>query len=346
MKNKWSKFGERLSRPTGAAELMEDLGLVAALKNNVLLLGGGNPGNIPEIQVLIRNRLAEIAVSESSSISMFGSYSHPKGDIEFRKGLASLLESEYGWSLTSENILLTNGSQTGFFLLFNLLAGEFSDGGFKKILLPVTPEYIGYTDVGLSEHMFVSYRPEIEEISERIFKYRVNFDALQIGNDIAAICVSRPTNPTGNVITDQELRKLDELARDAGIPLVIDSAYCLPFPNIMFTEATPLWNDNVIMTMSLSKLGLPGIRTGIIIAKEELIGAMSNITAVHSLAVSSAGPVIVQPWIDSGEIIEISRHHVVSIYKNKLQIACEILKREIAGVQFKVHVPEGAFFLW
>lgn len=50
------------------------------------------------------------------------------------------------------------------------------------------------------------------------------------------ICVSRPTNPTGNVITDEELLKLDALANQHGIPLVIDNAYGVPFPGIIFMK--------------------------------------------------------------------------------------------------------------
>ncbi|MEA7931692.1 aminotransferase class I/II-fold pyridoxal phosphate-dependent enzyme, partial [Salmonella enterica subsp. enterica serovar Montevideo] len=41
-----------------------------------------------------------------------------------------------------------------------------------------------------------------------------------------------PTNPTGNVITDEELMKLDRLANQHNIPLVIDNAYGVPFPGI------------------------------------------------------------------------------------------------------------------
>ena len=346
MTNNWSKFGDRFARPTGASELMEDLGLAAALKSDVLLLGGGNPGIIPAMQTLFRDRLVEIAASQSNSTEMFGNYSHPKGDIEFRKALASLLKREYGWSLSTDNILLTSGSQTGFFLLFNLLAGEFSDGEFKRILLPVTPEYIGYADVGLHDNMFVSQQPEIEEQADGFFKYRINFETLEITEDIAALCISRPTNPTGNVITDKELQKLDELAKQAGIPLIIDNAYGLPFPQIIFSGASPFWNNNVIMTMSLSKLGLPGMRTGIIIAKEEIIAALSNITAVQSLAVSTVGPVLVQPWLENGEIIDISRRYITSFYEKKSRYASEILKAGLEGLSFRIHVPEGAFFLW
>ena len=51
------------------------------------------------------------------------------------------------------------------------------------------------------------------------------------------------------MVTDKELQRLDELAKQAGIPLIIDNAYGLPFPQIIFSGASPFWNNNVIMTM-------------------------------------------------------------------------------------------------
>ena len=343
---KRSKFGERFARLTGAGELMEDLGLATAGEHDAFLLGGGNPGKIPAMQSLFRRRLVEIAASDSDTDQMLGKYPHPKGDIAFRTALAGLLSREYDWPLSADNIALTGGSQSGFFLLFNMLAGEFSDGTFKRILLPVTPEYVGYTDVGLDEKLFVSQRPEIEDRPDGFFKYRVNFDTLDIAADVAALCVSRPTNPTGNVIADEELLQLDEMARRAGIPFIIDNAYGLPFPRIVFTEATPFWNENVVLCMSLSKLGLPGIRTGIIIAHEEIVEALSHMTAVQNLAVASAGAVLLQPWLENGEIIDISRRFITPFYEEKAKAACKVLKRELEGIPYKIHVPEGAFFLW
>ena len=63
-----------------------------------------------------------------------------------------------------------------------------------------------------------------------MFKYHVDFSKLQVTEKTAAMCVSRPTNPTGNVLTDDEVEHLDEIAQAADIPLIIDGAYGLPFP--------------------------------------------------------------------------------------------------------------------
>ena len=346
MFRKYSKFGERFTRLTGTAELMGDLGRVISGEYKGFLLGGGNPGTIPEMVELFQRRFRDIGSSADEIQRMVGNYAHPRGDIGFRTSLAGLLRREYGWPLSADNIALTSGSQTGFFQLFNMLAGEFSDGSRKRILLPMTPEYAGYTDVGLIADLYVAHRPEIEDRSDGFFKYRVNFDSLRIDEDIAAVCISRPTNPTGNVITDREVHQLDAMARAADVPLIIDNAYGLPFPRIVFSAATPFWNENIILCMSLSKLGLPGIRTGIVIAREEIIEALGNMTAAQSLTIPSTGAVFVQPWVESGEIIDISDRYIRPFYQRKMRFACDVVQREFKDMPYRMHTPEGAFFIW
>ena len=107
--------------------------------------------------------------------------------------------------LGPENVAVTAGGQTAFFFLFNSLAGRFADGRRKKILLPLVPEYIGYASQSAGGELFRGAKPRLEMIGNHEFKYRVDFDSLEIDEEVAAICVSRPTNPTGNVLTDNEV---------------------------------------------------------------------------------------------------------------------------------------------
>ena len=192
---------------------------------------------------------------------------------QVHRALAALLRAEFGWSVGPENIAITGGGQTAFFFLFNLLAGEFQGGKRKAILLPLVPEYIGYMNQGLSPGLFRAVEPRLEVLSGHRFKYHVDFDRIIVDDDVAAICVSRPTNPSGNVLTNEEVHRLASIARNAGVPLIIDNAYGLPFPGILFRSADPIWDDNIILTLSLSKLGLPNTRTGIVVAQPEIIQA-------------------------------------------------------------------------
>ena len=342
----WSEFGKRFTRRTGARELMDDLGAALASDRPMCMLGGGNPAHIPELETLFSNELRRVLDSEREYRRMLANYPSPAGEERFRAALADLFAREYGWQISAKNIALTSGSQAGFFLLFNLLAGPHSGGGFRRILLPVTPEYIGYQDVGLHAGMITALKPNIEEFDDHTFKYRLNMDKLFIGEDIGAVCVSRPTNPTGNVLTDAEMDSLMVAAAAQNVPLIVDNAYGLPFPNIVFTEVKPVWNEHIILCMSMSKLGLPGLRTGVVVASEEIIEAVASMNSVLSLAVPSVGAVLLHELVRSGRILEISQNIIQPFYARKVSDALAWVHEYFEGTGYRVHRPEGALFLW
>ena len=343
---KFSAFGDKFNGPSGIGNLMDDLGKALAGSEPVLMLGGGNPGSVPEIENCLCRELEKVSRDRGEFARIAGTYDAPNGDMRFIDALVSMLNQQYNWGISAANVALTNGSQNAFFFLFNLLAGKYADGSTKKILLPLAPEYIGYTDVFIEGSHFVANKPTIDYLDNKIFKYRVNFDTLEIGENVAAICVSRPTNPTGNVLTDDEMARLDQLARQHNIPLIVDNAYGLPFPNIIFSGATPQWNKNTIMCMSLSKLGLPGFRTGIVIADTPVIEAISSLNAIVNLAPNSAGAGFMTPLFESGEILELSRDVVRPFYEKKSQSAVAYVREALGQYPVWIHKPEGALFLW
>ncbi|ELB2769963.1 valine--pyruvate transaminase [Vibrio sp. Vb0667] len=340
----FSKFGEKFNQYSGITQLMDDLndGLRTP---GAIMLGGGNPAAIPAMLDYFHQASEEMLAS-GELVAALANYDGPQGKDAFVKALAQLFRETYGWDISEKNISLTNGSQSGFFYLFNLLAGKQPDGSHKKVLLPIAPEYIGYGDAGIDEDIFISYRPEIELLDNGLFKYHVDFEQLTVDDSVAAICASRPTNPTGNVLTDEEVRKLDKLARENNIPLIIDNAYGLPFPNIIFEDVEPFWNENTILCMSLSKLGLPGGRCGIVIASEEITQALTNMNGIISLAPGSVGPALANHIIGKGDLLKLSSEVIKPFYKQKSQRAVELLQQAITDERFRIHKPEGAIFLW
>ncbi|HHK8474349.1 TPA: valine--pyruvate transaminase [Vibrio parahaemolyticus] len=340
----FSKFGEKFNQYSGITQLMDDLndGLRTP---GAIMLGGGNPAAIPAMLDYFHQASEEMLAS-GELVAALTNYDGPQGKDVFVKALAQLFRETYGWDISEKNISLTNGSQSGFFYLFNLFAGQQPDGSHKKVLLPIAPEYIGYGDAGIDEDIFVSYHPEIELLDNGLFKYHVDFEKLTVDDSVAAICASRPTNPTGNVLTDEEVRKLDKLARENNIPLIIDNAYGLPFPNIIFEDVEPFWNENTILCLSLSKLGLPGVRCGIVIASEEITQALTNMNGIISLAPGSVGPALANHIIAKGDLLKLSSEVIKPFYKQKSQRAVELLQQAITDERFRIHKPEGAIFLW
>jgi valine--pyruvate aminotransferase len=343
---KVSKFGQKVKQRSGISQLMVDMGEGLSAGEDILMLGGGNPAHIPQVEQVFREQTRELLAKKGAFERAIGDYDPPQGNKEFIEAVCELLRVQCGWNITPANIALTTGSQSAFYILFNIFGGQYKDGTKKKILLPLAPEYIGYCDVGFTDDLFAANKPDIEHIDEHTFKYHIDFDRLGVGEDIGAICVSRPTNPTANVLTDDEVDKLNTIALSNEIPLIIDNAYGAPFPNIIFTDARPFWNENTIVCMSLSKFGLPATRTGIVIAREEIIELIREMNAVMSLGSPSFGAAIATELVRSGEIIKLSRDVIRPYYQDKAGQATEELCGLLDGVDFHIHKPEGAFFLW
>ncbi|MBA6413417.1 valine--pyruvate transaminase [Parahaliea sp. F7430] len=343
---KLSAFGEKFAGDSGVVQLMDDLSSALSDNPDMIFMGGGNPGRLPEVEAVFQQRLEIIMADPQQRHSLFGIYQSPQGERAFREQLAALLNKELGWAVTGANIAVSNGSQSAFFVLFNMLAGQMSDGSQRCIHLPLAPEYIGYADTGLSEPLFTATQPDIELLDDQLFKYRVDFSGLSLSDSTAALCVSRPSNPTGNVLTDEEISHLDQIARQRDIPLIIDGAYGLPFPSILFEPASPHWNENTVLVLSLSKLGLPGARTGIVVASEEFIHAFTNANTVLSLASGTMGPALAGALCSSGELLSLSRNHIMPFYRDRAQQTLEWFRAAMGDLPYRIHKPEGAIFLW
>ena len=342
----FSRFGQFLSSGSGILTLMDDIDQSLADSSNMHLLGGGNPARIPQVQETFRSAMTSLLADGERFERLTGDYDGPQGDARFNQNLARLLQERYGWNVSPKNIAITNGSQSSFYALFHLFAGDFQQKPARRILLPLAPEYIGYVDVGLGQQLFRAFRPSIKLRGDREFKYHIDFERLDITSDIGAIAVSRPTNPTGNVLTDTEISHLRELANTNHIPLIIDSAYGGPFPNIVFPQVATVWDENIIICLSLSKLGLPGLRTGIVVAHEKVIRAVTAANAILSLAPGSAGPGLVSDMVADRSILDLSDNVIQPYYRQRVKQAVSWVNTALEGYPCRVHTPEGAIFLW
>ena len=347
-----STIGEKLAGDSGIRALMEDLGQALTTRPDMLMLGGGNPAAVPEVQAIWRQRMREMLDAGDAFDRMLGNYDPPGGNPAFREAFADLLRRTFGWDVRPANVAVTNGTQTAAFFLFNLLGGS-ARGARHRILLPLSPEYIGYADQTIEPQVFLSCRPLIDwprGRAARLFKYRLDFESVEWAlrrGDVAAIALSRPTNPTGNVLTQEELERLVDLAGLRGSLLIVDNAYGAPFPGILFGDVQPVWAPHVVNLFSLSKLGLPGARAGIVVGPEPLIADIEAMNAVIALASGNLAQQLTLPMIRSGQILEMGSL-IRPFYQKRSLFAQEVMRREFdaAGLDWALHVSEGAFFHW
>lgn len=350
----FSDFGTKLTGNSGILQLMDDLGQPLPKDIPSYQLGGGNPARIPEIDAMYRQEMEKIMADGDSFGDLIGRYDAPGGRVSFTDDVATYLSNKYGWNITAENIAVTNGSQSAMFYIFNLFGGTKTVNGVatkRTIVFPLVPEYIGYADQGIEEDIFVGIPAQFERFSDNTFKYAVDFPLLEKylaeHNNVGALCVTRPTNPTGNVLTDDEIKHLSKIALQYDIPLIVDNAYGLPWPDIIFTDnAEPFFGENVILSMSLSKIGLPSMRTGIIIAQKEITKALGNMNAITALTTASAGQALTSNLIKTGKLVEAAQKYVRPFYEKKSKDTQKWIHQYFAGTDYAVHKSEGAIFLW
>lgn len=75
----FSNFGDRLRSGSGIFDLMADLGAALTENPEMRMMGGGNPGHIPEVQAVWRERMRALLDSGDEFDRMLANYDGPRG---------------------------------------------------------------------------------------------------------------------------------------------------------------------------------------------------------------------------------------------------------------------------
>lgn len=344
-----TQFGTEMSKLSGVRAIMKDIAetLQTGQGKEFINLSAGNPVILPEVEQLWRDCTAQL-LSSSEYGEVVCRYGSAQGYQPLIEAIANEFNQRYGLNLSERNILITPGSQSLYFYATNTFGGYTESGQLKQVVLPLSPDYTGYGGVSLTPEALLAYKPALE-IDERLhrFKYRPDFGKLSITEKTGCILFSRPCNPTGNVLTDEEVAKLIALAAPLNVPVLIDSAYSPPFPCLNFAEMKPVFGGNILHCLSLSKAGLPGERIGVAIGEPELIGVLQSFQTNMCLHSSRYGQAIAAKAIASGKLAEISTTIIRPHYRQKLTVAEETLDQSMPkDLPWFLHRGEGTIFAW
>ena len=344
-----SQLGVEMSRLSGVRAIMKDIieTLRSGSDRTFINLSAGNPVILPEVEQLWRDCTADLLASPDYG-EVVGRYGASQGYQPLIEAIVEDFNQRYGLTLTDRNVLITPGSQSLYFYAANAFGGYTATGALRQIVLPLSPDYTGYGGVTLTPEALIAYKPELDlDRAVHRFKYRPDFSQLQITETTGCVLFSRPCNPTGNVLTEDEVSKIVTLAAAHDVPVLIDSAYAPPFPALNFTEMTPRFGGNVLHCMSLSKAGLPGERIGIAIGDESLIQVLECFQTNLCIHSPRYGQAIAARAIRSGRLAEISESVIRPFYQQKIAIVEATLDREMPpDLPWFLHQGEGAIFAW
>eukprot|EP00052_Salpingoeca_macrocollata_P016051 m.128665 g.128665 ORF g.128665 m.128665 type:complete len:512 (-) comp19903_c0_seq1:43-1578(-) len=153
----------------------------------------------------------------------FGAYSDSKGLEVVREEVARYIHTRDGHPANADHIFLTGGASEGVKLMLNLFVRDRNDG----ILVPI-PQYPLYsaslTQFGgeLVEYYLdekTGWSCGVDQITENIK------DARAKGIKVRGIVVINPGNPTGQVLSEQNMREIVTMCEKEGLVLMADEVY-------------------------------------------------------------------------------------------------------------------------
>jgi 2-aminoadipate transaminase len=278
--------------------------------------------------------VAELADCAKAALERDGevvlSYGSTLGYAPLREWLAERHGVEPG------RVLVTNGSLQAFHFVLDALGGE------GRRVLVEQPTY------DRPRKILKAAGVELGEIP--VDDDGLDVDAVEhaLEGSPAAFLYTIPTfqNPTGSTLGDDRRRRLAELSRSRGLPVLEDDPYGLvrfegePLASLFELEG----GVNVMYSSSFSKTIAPGLRVGYAIVPEALAAELEELVASTYITPALLAEATVYEFLRRG-LFESNLERVRRLLRARRDAMLEALDRELAG-RARWNHPEGGYFLW
>lgn len=260
-------------------------------------------------------------------------YSNGRGEPNLTAALAARYTERRGRTITRDQIMCFPGTQT---TLFAVLHGLVTSGDEVLVGDPMYATYEGLIRATGATPVPVPLRPEAG------FRMQVADAAARITPRTRLLFLNSPHNPTGAVLSRDDLTALCGLAKAHDLWVLCDEVYeDLIFPGTPFTSPLDLpdFAERVIVASSISKShAAPGFRSGWCVGPAEfcerllpfsetmLFGSQPFIADMTAAAVSAPSP------IAAGMMARFQRRAL-------------LIQSTLHGVEgLKVHMPQAGMF--
>ncbi|PIC80009.1 aromatic amino acid aminotransferase [Sporosarcina sp. P18a] len=262
-------------------------------------------------------------------------YTETAGVYELRQAACDYVEKLYGLNYNPENeIIVTVGASEALDITLRTILNEDSE-----VIMPA-PVFVGYEPLIKMCNAKVVY----VDTTETDFKMTASMIEEKLTDKTRCVLLPYPSNPTGTVLTKEEVMEIGELLRGKDIFIISDEIYSeLVYESKHFSiGAVPGLKDQTIIINGLSKShAMTGWRIGFAFAPAYLV---DQFYAVHSFNAICA------PSISQYASIEALRQGVdreeIMMMKEDYKRRRDFVYSRIKEMGLKVTKPEGAFYIF
>ncbi|MEM4098065.1 MAG: PLP-dependent aminotransferase family protein [Candidatus Micrarchaeaceae archaeon] len=321
---------------------MQESALKELLKNtekpDLISFGGGFPNAkafpISDVEEIVKYILKNYGAKALQ-------YGSTEGVEELRDLISMRLKTKYNMNADKVNIITTNGSQSGLYLVSKIFLDR------KDYVISEAPTYVGaITAFNAQDPSWLAINIEDDGMDLNLLEHSIKI-AINENKPPKFIYVN-PTfqNPTGITWAVSKRKELLEIASKYNLIIFEDDPYSeirfsgSPVPAIKSLDS----EDRVIYLGTFSKVLSPGIRLGYIFANEAIVKKLALLKQGVDLCTNVFSQYLAIEYLKRG-IIDKQIPIIIELYKKKRDILLESLETYMpAGTKWTR--PDGGMFLW
>lgn len=231
--------------------------------------------------------------------------------------------SKYSGQKYAESVVITSGVSGAILLTYSALLEE----GDEIVILD--PYFVMYPDIA----KFLGAVPIIVGANP---DFSINLDNIKkaISAKTKAIMINSPNNPTGYVYSEEELRRVVEIAKKHDLWIISDEVYEDFDYEKRFISMGKLYDKTIVMSGYSKNLALTGLRVGYAVGPKEIIEDMIKLQQYTFVCAPSIVQYAIAKSMDSIDLVE-----QLKKFKNRRDLVYEGLKKN-----FNISKPQGAFY--
>ncbi len=259
-------------------------------------------------------------------------YTPAVGVLELREAVAAEVARTRGISVHPDEVVITPGGKPIIFFSLLSLAGPGDEVIYPNPGFPIYEsmiEFVGARPVPVALKEELDFRLDVTELIEKI------------SDNTRLIILNSPNNPTGSVLTRQDIEKLADATRDLNLFILSDEIYSriLYEGEHISIASFPGMKDKTIILDGFSKTyAMTGWRLGYGVMTASLAQQLGKLM-INSNSCTAAFTQMAGIEALRGD--QISSEEMVNVFRRRRDRVVELLN-EIDGVTCRT--PKGAFY--
>jgi aspartate/methionine/tyrosine aminotransferase len=259
-------------------------------------------------------------------------YTHSLGIYELREAICEYYTATYNVSIEPDQVIVTSGSSPAIFLVFSALLEKDDE------VIVSDPHYACYPNF----IKFVQGRPVAVPVYEEDgFQYRPELIKEKINSKTRAIFINSPSNPTGNLLSENRMKAIADLVSAPESPHIVSDEIYHGLVYEGQEHSILEFTDRAFVLNGFSKLyAMTGLRLGYVIAPQPFIRPMQKLQQNFFISANSmvqmAGIAALKDARD-----DVSR--MKDIYNERRRFMIARLKEIGFGITVE---PTGAFYVF